>query len=162
MTPAETRAIERCKRHEGLSLTVYECTENVWTIGYGHTGPDVHPRTPPCTREQADEWFARDWQEAWEDLNSLLWARRIRLHSIAPAARAYALVEMCFQLGPMHDFPAMLRALRRRDWPRVAAEMRYSDGTNPAGKRSDWWIETTRRCVVVSTVVETGLDEETT
>lgn len=27
---------------EGLELKAYRCPAGIWTIGYGHTGPDVH------------------------------------------------------------------------------------------------------------------------
>ncbi len=42
------------KRFEGLRLTAYQDSVGVWTIGYGHTGPDVHPGMT-ITEEQADE-----------------------------------------------------------------------------------------------------------
>ncbi|MDR3350353.1 MAG: lysozyme [Prevotellaceae bacterium] len=35
------RGIELLKVHEGLRLVAYKCPAGVWTIGYGHTGPDV-------------------------------------------------------------------------------------------------------------------------
>lgn len=35
--------VKLVKRFEGLRLKAYVCSSNVWTIGYGHTGPDVHP-----------------------------------------------------------------------------------------------------------------------
>lgn len=31
------------KAFEGLRLAAYRCPAGVWTIGYGHTGPDVKP-----------------------------------------------------------------------------------------------------------------------
>jgi lysozyme len=31
------------KTFEGVRLTAYRCPAGVWTIGYGHTGPDVKP-----------------------------------------------------------------------------------------------------------------------
>ncbi len=31
------------KRYEGLRTTAYQDSGGIWTIGYGHTGPDVHP-----------------------------------------------------------------------------------------------------------------------
>lgn len=31
------------KTFEGLRLSAYRCPAGVWTIGYGHTGPDVRP-----------------------------------------------------------------------------------------------------------------------
>jgi lysozyme len=30
------------KAFEGLRLTAYQDSTGIWTIGYGHTGPDVH------------------------------------------------------------------------------------------------------------------------
>lgn len=39
------------KAHEGLELTAYLCPAKVWTIGYGHTGPDVRPRLTIDGRE---------------------------------------------------------------------------------------------------------------
>ncbi len=31
------------KSFEGVRLSAYRCPAGVWTIGYGHTGPDVRP-----------------------------------------------------------------------------------------------------------------------
>ena len=33
--------IELIKEYEGLALKAYKCPAGIWTIGYGHTGPDV-------------------------------------------------------------------------------------------------------------------------
>ena len=30
------------KSFEGLRLTAYQCPAGIWTVGYGHTGPDVY------------------------------------------------------------------------------------------------------------------------
>ena len=35
--------IELTQQFEGLRLTAYQDQVGVWTIGYGHTGPDVYP-----------------------------------------------------------------------------------------------------------------------
>ncbi|MEZ5894456.1 MAG: lysozyme [Parvularculaceae bacterium] len=35
--------IELIKRFEGLELEAYQDIAGIWTIGYGHTGPDVEP-----------------------------------------------------------------------------------------------------------------------
>ncbi len=37
------RGIELIKQFEGLELEAYQDIAGVWTIGYGHTGPDVEP-----------------------------------------------------------------------------------------------------------------------
>ena len=155
-TETELRAMERCRLHEGFRAHPYPCTENVWTIGWGHTD-GVTADSPDITEVQGRDLFVGDWGEARSEMFNLLRQRRIQPASINDV-RLCALVEMCFQLGPPHDFPAMLRAVRRRDWERAAAEMLYSDGSTRSGKRSDWWYETPDRCMRLAELVETGED----
>lgn len=45
---------------EGLRLEAYQDVVGVWTIGYGHTGPDVTYATPKITPEQADDLLEDD------------------------------------------------------------------------------------------------------
>ena len=47
------------KDFEGLRLKAYKCPAGVWTIGWGHTGPDVH-RGLEITETRADELFRQD------------------------------------------------------------------------------------------------------
>lgn len=47
------------KHFEGLKLKAYKCPAGVWTIGYGHTGPDVMPGLI-ITEARADELLAAD------------------------------------------------------------------------------------------------------
>lgn len=52
---------------EGTSLTVYQDTAGVWTIGTGTTviaGQKVTASTPPCTAAQAAAWLAADMAAA--------------------------------------------------------------------------------------------------
>jgi len=44
---------------EGSKLTAYQDPGGVWTIGIGHTGPDVHEGMT-ITSEQEQELFAQD------------------------------------------------------------------------------------------------------
>ena len=46
--------IELIKRNEGCRLTAYQDVVGVWTIGYGHTGPDVRPGLT-ITQERAEQ-----------------------------------------------------------------------------------------------------------
>lgn len=39
---------------EGLRLKSYRCAAGVWTVGYGHTGPDVFPNMTITPREAND------------------------------------------------------------------------------------------------------------
>lgn len=47
------------KQFEGLRLIAYQDVVGVWTIGYGHTGPDVKPGMV-ITQAQADSLLADD------------------------------------------------------------------------------------------------------
>lgn len=53
------------KEFEGLRLRAYLCPAGVWTIGYGHTGPDVTPNRVITLKEaQALLDHDLDWAEA--------------------------------------------------------------------------------------------------
>jgi len=47
------------RKYEGLRLTAYLCPANVWTIGYGSTGPHVKPGLT-ITATQADALLQTD------------------------------------------------------------------------------------------------------
>lgn len=51
--------IELLKRFEGLALEAYQDIAGIWTIGYGHTGPDVKPGMR-ITEHEADDLLRRD------------------------------------------------------------------------------------------------------
>ena len=56
------RGAELIKEFEKLKLKAYRCSAGVWTIGWGHTGPDVKPGMV-ITKARAKELF---WQDvAW-------------------------------------------------------------------------------------------------
>ncbi len=47
------------KDFEGLRLTAYQDSVGVWTIGYGHTGPEVKPGMT-ISQAQADNYLQTD------------------------------------------------------------------------------------------------------
>lgn len=47
------------KSFKGLSLVAYRCPAGVWTIGYGHTGPDVMS-AQHITADRAEELLRGD------------------------------------------------------------------------------------------------------
>ncbi len=51
--------VELIKRFEGLELEAYQDIAGIWTIGYGHTGPDVQPGMKISERD-AEELLRRD------------------------------------------------------------------------------------------------------
>lgn len=53
------RGIELIKQFEGLELEAYQDIAGIWTIGYGHTGPDVEPGMRISERE-AEALLRRD------------------------------------------------------------------------------------------------------
>lgn len=46
------------KHFEGVRLTAYQDSGEVWTLGYGHTKDVVQGMT--CTQQQADTWLIED------------------------------------------------------------------------------------------------------
>ena len=56
---------ELIKRHEGRRLTAYKDPVGIWTIGYGHTGPDVLPGMV-ITEETADIMLENDLLECYD------------------------------------------------------------------------------------------------
>lgn len=53
------RGIDLIKQFEGLELEAYQDIAGVWTIGYGHTGPDVQPNMRISERD-AEELLKKD------------------------------------------------------------------------------------------------------
>jgi len=56
---------------EGLRLTAYQDSVGVWTIGYGHTGPDVHSGLT-ITQQQASDLLMKDVSKAVAAVNRLV------------------------------------------------------------------------------------------
>ncbi len=51
--------LDLIKRFEGCKLKAYQDAVGIWTIGYGHTGPNVHDGLT-VTQKQADDILAQD------------------------------------------------------------------------------------------------------
>lgn len=51
--------LDLIRRFEGLRLRAYLCPGGVWTIGYGHTGPDVKPGLR-ISRDEANALLCAD------------------------------------------------------------------------------------------------------
>lgn len=59
------------KSHEGCSLRAYQDSVGVWTVGYGHTGVDVHSGLV-ITPEAANAILASDLNRFEKGVESLL------------------------------------------------------------------------------------------
>jgi lysozyme len=76
---------------ESCRLTSYQDSKGVWTIGYGHTGPDVKPGMT-CIPTQAEQWLETD----------INWAEYVVNHNIYVSMTQDefdALVDFVFNVG---------------------------------------------------------------
>jgi lysozyme len=79
------------KKFEGLRLTAYQDQVGVWTIGYGHTGREVHGGMV-ITEDQADVLLHSDIAAAVACVNRAVTANVSQCHFDA-------LVDFVFNLG---------------------------------------------------------------
>src|ERR1700760_1769829 len=76
---------------EGLRLTAYQDSAGVWTIGYGHTGPEVH--RGQCIDETQAEALLR------ADLASAVQCVRRVVRVNVSQHQFDALVDICYNAG---------------------------------------------------------------
>lgn len=91
------------KSFEKCRLLAYRDMGGVWTVGWGHTGPNVTAGTV-CTQEQADAWLAEDVQAA---------AKAVTAHTDVPLTQNQfdALVAFTFNVGAGHFLSSTLLRL---------------------------------------------------
>jgi len=70
MRPVPDGAAAFVARHEGLRLESYQDVGGVWTVGYGHTGPDVHAGLR-ISLTKAKAWLAEDLRTAAARLHTV-------------------------------------------------------------------------------------------
>jgi lysozyme len=58
------------EQFEGCSLTAYQDSAGIWTLGFGHTGGVTQGMT--CTQAQAEAWLLEDIQWAVTVVNNLV------------------------------------------------------------------------------------------
>ena len=79
------------EQFESCRLVAYQDVRGVWTIGWGHTGPDVYGGLI-ITQDQADAWLLQDVQNAVNHVNSLVTVQLTQ-------PEFDALVDFCFNVG---------------------------------------------------------------
>jgi GH24 family phage-related lysozyme (muramidase) len=92
MTPA---GLQLLKTWEGCRLSAYPDPASggdPWTIGYGHTGPEVHAGLV-ITQQQADAWLLSDAAVAARAIDRL-----VGDVAMSPRQRD-ALISFCFNVG---------------------------------------------------------------
>lgn len=104
------------KRFEGCELKAYDDGGGVWTIGWGHTGRDVH-EGQEITEAEAERLLAQDVRRAERAVGS-------RLIGIPLTQGQFdALVSFVYNVGAQaFDESTMLRHLRARDYDAAADE----------------------------------------
>lgn len=103
------------QKFEGLRLTAYQDQVGIWTIGYGHTGKDVHPKLT-ITQEQANNLLMQDVASAVAAVN--------RLVTVVFNQNGFdALVDFAFNLGNNAlSGSTLLRKLNAGDFAGAADE----------------------------------------
>lgn len=141
---------KRLEFHEGRKSESYYCTGGYLTQGIGH-----NLQTNPLTSEQKSK--IKDLKH-WTDneINMILaddvqqckaiMSQMIKGFDDFDDERQYALVDMCFQLGPLgvSKFKNMLSAMREKDWEKAADEClnsKYAKQTPTRAKRISYLIK---------------------
>jgi lysozyme len=103
------------EQFESCRLTAYQDVKGVWTIGWGHTGPDVIQGLI-CTQEQADDWLDSD----------MYWAQNVVNNSVkVPLTQNEfdALVDFVFNCGAAaFTHSTMLELLNEGDYKGAASQ----------------------------------------
>lgn len=121
--------VDQIKRHEGLRLKPYYCTENKLTIGYGR-----NLEANGLSQSEADFLLANDIEFVKSALAKVLpWYLRL-----SPMRQA-VLVNMGFNLGVdgLLKFKKMLSAVWESDYDLAAKEMLNSRWASQVGYRAN-------------------------
>ena len=130
-------------RDEGLRLEAYADAGGVWTIGVGHTGPEVHAGLR-WTHEECEARLAADVAEVARRLDARLpWWRNLC------DARQDVLANMGFNLGveALCGWRRTLAAVEAGDYARAAAHMLASE---------PWHSQVGRRAERLAAKMRTG------
>ena len=106
--------VELIARFEGVRLKAYDDGVGVWTIGFGHTGPDVHPGLT-ITMKRARELLRQDLAGAEAAVNQTI--KR-------PLSQSQfdALVSLVFNTGPLPLHKTLGSCLNNGDFGGASGE----------------------------------------
>lgn len=132
------------KQNEGCRLAAYQDTLGVWTIGYGHTGPDIYEgliwKQAQCEQAFSDD-YATATANAHTDVGDICWT------SLSEPRQA-AITDMAFQLGRngLAKFRHMIGYLQQNDYEAASA----------AALASEWANQTPVRAKRVASLIQSG------
>lgn len=105
------------KDSESLQLRAYLCPAGVWTVGWGHTGPDVY-KGLVVTQGEAEVLLERDLRASESAINSLV---KVRLSQ----DQFDALVSLVFNIGAgAFKDSTLLRLLNTGDFEGAAGQFK--------------------------------------
>lgn len=120
-------AMDFIEAWEGCRLVAYKCPAGIWTIGVGHTGPDVH---------EGDEiTYAQSRELLRKDIEAVVKALAPFVNTHVTQGQYVALVSLAFNVGAsyvVHNCPKLMRALNAGDVERAAHE--FLDVTKAGGR----------------------------
>lgn len=120
-------AIQLTKKHEGMRLKPYLCTEGKTTIGYGRNLDDNG-----ITESEAELLLEHDIQRAQQDAEQFAFFKALN------ETRQAVIIDMLFNLGVsrFRQFEKMLAALEKHDYAAAADEMLDSKWAKQVGVRA--------------------------
>lgn len=120
-------AMDFIEAWEGCRLVAYKCPAGIWTIGVGHTGPDVH---------EGDEiTYAQSRELLRKDIEAVVKALAPFVNTHVTQGQYVALVSLAFNVGEsyvVHNCPKLMRALNAGDVEQAAHQ--FLDITKAGGK----------------------------
>ena len=131
------------QREESCRLLAYQDTQGVFTIGWGHTGPEVHAGLV-WGQDMADQTLDLDIEKVVSQLDEMLpWWRTL------DDVRANVLAQMAYQLGigGLLEFKQMLAHVKAGEW----------DLAKAAGLDSLWAKQTPDRAKREMDQLESGV-----
>ncbi len=148
MQSPSAQALADARRWEGYSLTVYPDSKGLPTQGYGrHHG--IKFGDQPITDDQASQWFAEDWQNAYISACRLF----PDLHNCG-GVRIEALTWLAFNmgLGTLSQFVPFIQHVNAKEW----GAAQYHLLTNTHGHLTPYLLQVGARGVETGLRIATG------
>lgn len=129
--------VDMVTHYEGFQATPYLCPAGVWTIGYGHTGPDVREDSPAIHITEGRALLIRDLTQAGTTVLDKAGEALGRSESLDAAVRRFiALTSWTFNLGEGNlASSTLLKRLHAGRWEDAAAAMLRWDKATVNGKK---------------------------
>ena len=124
-----SKLINQLKRHEGLSLSMYKCTADKWSIGYG-----INLEAGITEKEAEMLLVMRVEKVSFELLRKL----PTSINTILNEARENVLINMAFNLGVngLLKFKKMIAALEVGNYNEASIQMMDSKWARQVGSRA--------------------------